>query len=103
MALFLERAGLNMTHVPYKGGALVLPDLMAGRVAAYFGTRTDAMQQGQSDKLRLLAVSDDRRTRQFPKLPTLAESGYPGFHTRPWNGLMAPAGTPQPIIDRLAE
>jgi tripartite-type tricarboxylate transporter receptor subunit TctC len=103
MALFLERAGLSMVHVPYKGGAQVLPDLMAGRIAAYFGTRTDAMQQGQSEKVRLLAVSDDSRSPQFPEVPTVAESGYPGFRTRTWNGLMAPAGTPQPIIDRLAE
>ena len=102
MALFLQRAGLDMVHVPYKGSAQAIPDLLSGRVAAYFGTTTDALQQGQSDKLRLLAVSDEKRSGQFPDLPTLAEAGYPGFHTRTWNGLMAPAGTPQPIIDKLA-
>lgn len=102
MALFLKRAGLDMIHVPYKGGAPAVTDLVAGHVAAYFGTRTDAVQQFQTGMIRLIAVSDYKRSAQFPDVPTVAESGYPGFRTITWNGLMAPAKTPQAIIDKLA-
>jgi len=102
MALFLKRAGLDMIHVPYKGGPPAVTDLLAGHVAAYFGTRTDAVQQSQTGMIRALAVSDDRRSAQFPDAPTIAESGYPGFRTITWNGLVAPAGTPEAIVDKLA-
>jgi tripartite-type tricarboxylate transporter receptor subunit TctC len=103
MALFLKRAGVDMVHVPYKGGAPAITDLMAGHVAAYFGTRTDAVQQFQSGMIRLLAVSDDKRSTQFPDVPTVSASGYPGFRTTTWNGLAAPAKTPAAIIDTLAD
>jgi tripartite-type tricarboxylate transporter receptor subunit TctC len=103
MALFLKRAGIEMIHVPYKGGAPAIVDLLAGHVGAYFGTRTDAVQQFQSGAIRLLAVSDYKRSVQFPDIPTVAESGYPGFRTITWNGLMAPAGTPDAIVDRIAD
>ena len=102
MALFLKRAGIDMIHVPYKGGAPAITDLVGGHVAAYFGTRTDAVQQLDAAAIRLLAVSDEKRSIQFPDVPTVAESGYPGFRTITWNGLMAPAGTPKAIIDKLA-
>src|SRR6266700_2148417 len=102
MALFLKRAGIDMIHVPYKGGAPALADLLGGQVSAYFGTRTDAVQQFEAGTIRLLAVSDQKRSAQFPDVPTIAESGYPGFHTVTWNGLMAPARTPKAIIDQLA-
>jgi tripartite-type tricarboxylate transporter receptor subunit TctC len=102
MALFLKRAGIEMIHVPYKGGVPALTDLVGGQVTSYFGTRADALQQFESGTIRLLAVSDERRSAQFLDVPTVAESGYPGFRTVTWNGLMAPAGAPQAIIDRLA-
>jgi tripartite-type tricarboxylate transporter receptor subunit TctC len=102
MALFLKRAGIDMIHVPYKGGAQAITDLLGGHVAAYFGTRTDAVQQFGTGMIRLLAVSDQKRSAQFPDVPTVAESGYPGFRTITWNGLMAPAMTPKAIIDKLA-
>jgi len=102
MALFLKRAGIEMIHVPYKGGAPALTDLVGGQVTSYFGTRADAVQQFETGTIRLLAVSDEKRSVQFPDVPTVAESGYPGFRTVTWNGLMAPAGTPQAIIDKLA-
>jgi tripartite-type tricarboxylate transporter receptor subunit TctC len=102
MALFLKRAGIEMIHVPYKGGVPALTDLVGGQVTSYFGTRADALQQFESGTVRLLAVSDEKRSAQFLDVPTVAESGYPGFRTVTWNGLMAPAGTPQAIIDRLA-
>jgi tripartite-type tricarboxylate transporter receptor subunit TctC len=103
MALFLQRAGIDMIHVPYKGGAPAITDLVGGHVAAYFGTRTDAVQQFVAGTIRLLAVSGESRSAQFPDVPTIAESGYPGFRTVTWNGLMAPARTPKPIIDKLAD
>ena len=102
MALFLKRAGLDMIHVPYKGGAPAIADLIGGHVAAYFGTRTDAVQQLGAATIRLLAVSGDTRSTQFPDVPTVAESGYPGFRTIAWNGLIAPSHTPKAIIDKLA-
>jgi tripartite-type tricarboxylate transporter receptor subunit TctC len=101
MALFLKRAGLDMIHVPYKGGAPAIADLIAGHVAAYFGTRTDAVQQLGAGTIRLLAVSGEMRSTQFPDVPTVAESDYPGFRTIAWNGLMAPSRTPKAIIDKL--
>jgi tripartite-type tricarboxylate transporter receptor subunit TctC len=103
MALFLKRAGIEMIHVPYKGGAPAIGDLMAGNVAAYFGTRTDAIQQLHGGAIRLLAVSDDMRSVQLPAAPTLAECGYPDFRTIAWNGLAAPAGTPAAIIGKVAD
>jgi tripartite-type tricarboxylate transporter receptor subunit TctC len=102
MVMLIKRAGLDMVHVPYKGGALAMIDLAAGRVTAYFGTRTDAVEQAQSGMIRLLAVSGDERSPQFPDVPTVAESGYPGFRSIAWNGLTAPAGTPVSAIDTLA-
>jgi tripartite-type tricarboxylate transporter receptor subunit TctC len=102
MALFLKRAGIDMIHVPYKGGPPALTDLVGGQVTSYFGTRTDAVQQFETGTIRLLAVSGEKRSAQFPDVPTVAESGYPGFRTVTWNGLMAPAGTPQAIVDKLA-
>jgi tripartite-type tricarboxylate transporter receptor subunit TctC len=102
MALFLKRAGIDMIHVPYKGGAPAVADLVAGHVDAYFGNRTDAVQQLPSGRIRLIAVSDDKRSAQFPDVPTVAESGYPGFRTITWNGLMGPAGLPEALVDKLA-
>jgi tripartite-type tricarboxylate transporter receptor subunit TctC len=102
MAIFLKRAGIDMIHVPYRGGAPAVSDLAGGHVAAYFGTRTDAVQQVQTGAIRLLAVSDDKRSTQIPDVPTVIESGYPGFRIVAWNGLMAPALTAEAIIGRLA-
>jgi tripartite-type tricarboxylate transporter receptor subunit TctC len=102
MALLLQRAGGEMIHVPYKGGAPAIVDLIAGHVATYFGNRTDAVPHFKAGTIRLLAVSDESRSAQFPDVPTVAESGYPGFRTITWNGLMAPARTPDAVIDRLA-
>ncbi|HEY6257056.1 MAG TPA: tripartite tricarboxylate transporter substrate-binding protein, partial [Xanthobacteraceae bacterium] len=102
MALLSKRAGLDMIHVPYRGGVAVMPDLMAGRLDSYFGNRTDAVPQIEAGTVRPLAVSGEARSAQFPLVPAVAESGYPGFRVITWNGLMAPRGTPPPIIDRLA-
>ena len=100
-ALFLSRAGLQMTHVPYKGGAQASADLLAGQVHMYFGNPSELMPHAASGKIRLLAVSSAKRTPQLPDVPALAET-YPGFATGTWNGFLAPTGTPPLIIDRLA-
>jgi tripartite-type tricarboxylate transporter receptor subunit TctC len=101
-ALFLTRAGLQMTHIPYKGGAQAVSDLVGGQVQMYFGNASELIQHSKSGKITLLAVSSDKRTPQLPDLPTIAES-YPGFRSGTWNGYLAPAGTPEPIVQRLAQ
>jgi len=102
MAMFLKRAGLDMTPVMYRGGAPALGDVIAGHVATYFANLPVAVPQGESGALRLLAVSTEKRAPQIPDVPTFIESGFPGFKILTWNGLMAPAGTPRAIIDRIA-
>jgi tripartite-type tricarboxylate transporter receptor subunit TctC len=102
MSLFLKRAGLEMIPVMYKGGAPALADVVAGHVQTYFSNLSDALPHTGSGAIRPLAVSGDRRLPQLPDVPTFAEAGYPGFKILTWNGLMAPAGTPREIVDRLA-
>jgi len=103
MALFLQRAGLDMTPVSYKGGgAGPLADLIAGHVPIYFTNLSDVVSHVTSGTVRPLAVSSEKRAPQIPDVPTLIESGFPGFKILTWNGLMAPAGTPKGIVDRIA-
>jgi tripartite-type tricarboxylate transporter receptor subunit TctC len=101
MALFLKRAGLEMTAVSYKGGAAPLTDVIAGHVPAYFAPLSDVLPHRTTGDLRMLAVSSERRSAQIPDVPTLSESGFPGFNTSTWNGLLAPAGSPKDIVDSL--
>jgi tripartite-type tricarboxylate transporter receptor subunit TctC len=103
MVLFLRRAGLDMTHVPYRGGGPAIADVVAGHVPTYFANLSEALGQAKSGFVRVIAVSSLARTRQLPDVPTVAESGYPGFQTVTWNGLLAPAATPKPIIDVVAQ
>lgn len=100
-ALFTSRAGLTMTHIPYKG-VQAATDLVGGQVQMYFGPAADLIQHSKSGKIRLLAVSGEKRAPQLPDLPAIAEL-YPGFRSDTWNGLMAPAATPKQIIDRIAQ
>jgi len=102
MSLFLKRAGVEMTAVSYRGTAQALTDVIAGHIPCMFVPLPEAMPQAEAGKVRMLAVSDDKRSRSAPAVPTISESGYPGFRGISWNGLMGPAGTPRPIIDRLA-
>jgi tripartite-type tricarboxylate transporter receptor subunit TctC len=102
MALFLKRAGLEMIPVSYKGGAVPLTDVIAGHVSTYFPPISDVLPHRTSGALRLLAVSSEQRAPQIPDVPTLSESGFPGSKTQTWNGLLAPAGTPKEIIERIA-
>ncbi len=102
MVLLMERAGLDMIHVPYKGGGPALPDVIAGQVKIYFGNLSEIIPQVKAHTLRPIAVSSEERTTQLPDVPTVSESGFPGFRTVTWNGLMAPTGTPKDVIDKVA-
>ncbi len=102
MALYLKRAGLDMIHVPYKGGGPATTDFLAGHVMAYFSNLSGISQHAQAGTVRALAISDDKRHPQLPDVPTMIELGYAGFRTLTWNGLVAPTGTPKDIIDKLA-
>jgi tripartite-type tricarboxylate transporter receptor subunit TctC len=103
MALFLKRADLQMAHVPYRGNAPALADVVAGHVPAMFSNLSDALPQINGGAVRLLAVSSEGRSALAPDAPTVAESGYPGFNVLTWNGLMAPARTPTAIIEKIAD
>jgi tripartite-type tricarboxylate transporter receptor subunit TctC len=100
-ALFVARARLDMLHVPYRGGGPAVTDLMSGQVAMYFGNSADLLPHAASDRIRIIAVSTPQRMRQLPNVPTVAEA-IPGFEMTAWQGFLAPARTPQPVIDRLA-
>jgi tripartite-type tricarboxylate transporter receptor subunit TctC len=102
MALFLKRAGLEMNAVSYRGTAPALTDIIGGHVPAMFIPLPEALPQAAAGAVRMLALSDDRRAPQAKDVPTIAESGFPGFRGVSWNGMMAPAKTPQAIIDRVA-
>jgi tripartite-type tricarboxylate transporter receptor subunit TctC len=102
MALFLKKAGLEMVHVPYKGNAPALADVVGGHIDAMFSNFSDALPQAKGGNVRMLALSSDKRSSLAPDLPTVAESGYPDYNILTWNGLMAPARTPKPIIDNIA-
>ncbi|CAB5686871.1 Argininosuccinate lyase [Delftia tsuruhatensis] len=97
-----QLAGLQMLHVPYSGGSGVLTDLIAGVVDVAFMTSTGAMPHLEAGKVRPLAVAGPVRLPGLPGVPTFAELGLPGMVSDSWNGLLAPAGTPRPIVDRLA-
>lgn len=103
MALFLKRAGLEMQNVSYRGNAPALNDVIAGHLPAMFSNISDAVPHAESGAIRLLAVSTVSRAPQLPKVPTFAESGFPGFNVMTWNGLMAPSGTPRDIVSRIAQ
>jgi len=99
--LFKTMAGIDITHVPYRGIAAVMPDLLAGRISMVFGNITAVLPLVRDGRLRALAVTSPRRWASVPDLPTMIEVGYKDFDSTAWFGLMAPAGTPQPIIDRI--
>jgi tripartite-type tricarboxylate transporter receptor subunit TctC len=102
MVLLLSRAGLEGTNVSYKGGAPALTDVIAGHLPAMFTVFGDALSQRDNGAIRMLAVSSATRSEQAPDVPTIAESGFPGFQTLSWWGLMAPARTPKAIVERIA-
>lgn len=102
MVLLMKRANLDMIHVPYKGGGPAMADVIGGQVEVYFANLSEAIPQARAGTVRAIAVSSATRVKQLPDVPTVGESGYPGFQTITWNGLLAPAGTPVEIVDKLA-
>lgn len=99
--LFDDRAGIKMTHVPYRGTSLAVADLLAGNVQVVFADPVSALSQIRAGTLIALAVTSKERSPVAPDVPTIAESGFPGFDAIAWHGIMAPTGTPKPIIDKL--
>jgi len=94
-------AGIDLNHIPYKGGGAVLPDLIAGRVALFFGSISTLKPHVDSGKLRAIAVTTVRRAQAMPELPTFIESGLKGYEVDGWYGLLAPGRTPVAIVNRL--
>jgi len=99
--LFSSRAGIKMTHVPYRGTALAVADLIAGQVQVVFADPISALAHIQAGTLRALAVTSKERSPVAPDVPTVAESGYPNFDAIAWHGILAPAKTPPAIIAKL--
>jgi tripartite-type tricarboxylate transporter receptor subunit TctC len=100
--LFQEISGARFTHVPYKGSGQALTDLMGGQVDLHFDQVTSAASHIQGGKLRALMVTSSKRVPMLPEIPTNAEAGYPRFEATNVTGLIAPAGTPREVIDRIA-
>jgi tripartite-type tricarboxylate transporter receptor subunit TctC len=101
--LFKLMAGINLVHVPYTGSSQAVNDVMTGRVPVMFMPASTALPQVRAGTLLALASTHAKRMAMLPELPTMSESGLAGYETGVWNGLLAPAGTPRPIIDRLAQ
>lgn len=99
--LFAVTAGIELTHIPYKGTGPALTDVLGGHVLIYFSSLPSAVGLVKDGKLRALAVTGLKRSPVFPELPTVAESGLPGFEAVLHYGIVAPSGTPRPIIDKL--
>jgi tripartite-type tricarboxylate transporter receptor subunit TctC len=100
--LFNMTAGVKLMHVPYKGAAIGINDLVAGRLALMFGTSPATLQHVRSGRLRAIAVTSRTRTAVMPELPTVTESGLAGYEAGSWYGMLAPARTPKAVVARLA-
>ncbi len=102
-AMFVDRAGLRVAHVPYRGASPALQDLLAGQVQFMFLDTTLALAQVRAGRLRALAIAPARRISALPEIASVAEQGFPGFDIRAWYGLMVRAGTPAAVVQRLYE
>ena len=103
MEMFKHTAGIDLVHVPYRGGAPMTLDVVAGQVPVMFGSYVIAGPHLQTGKLKAIGGSGAARVTQAPEIPTIAEQGYPGFDVTPWFGLVAPTGTPAAVIARLTD
>ncbi len=100
--LFKSMAGVDIVHVPYKGGGPAMSDLIGGQIPLLFDVLSGAASHIRSGSVRAMAVTLDQRVPSFPDLPTIAESGLPGYETYTWNGIFGPAGLARPLVDLLA-
>lgn len=103
VAVLAAATGMDIMHIPYKGSAPALTDLLAGRLSLMVDTAPAVLQQIKAGKVKVLAVTKPTRTAILPNVPSVAESGYPGFDAQAWLGFAAPAGTPQATLDALAK
>jgi len=99
--LFLHKAGIRMTHVPYKGGGPALTDLIAGHIQVVFATPQAGLPQVKAKRVRAIAVTTPERMGAAPDIPTAAESGVPGYEVTNWHGMLGPKGLPRAVVDRL--
>ncbi len=99
--LFKTMAGIDMTHIPYKGSTLAHPDLLSGRTSLMFDTVAAIKSQISANNVRALVVTTAKRVDVLPSLPTMAEAGLPGYETSTWGGILAPAGTPKATVAKL--
>ncbi|MET3498341.1 tripartite tricarboxylate transporter substrate binding protein [Variovorax boronicumulans] len=101
--LFASMAGVQITHVAYKGGGPALTDVMSGHVPVFFASLASSLPFIQGGKLRALAVTGKARSPALPQLPTVSEAGLPGYEVYEWNAVFVPAGTPAPVVERLSK
>jgi tripartite-type tricarboxylate transporter receptor subunit TctC len=101
MELFKQRAGIDLVHIPFKGGGPMVTDLLGGQIQVVIADQANLMPHVKAGKLRALAVGTLVRSAVYPELPTIAESGYPGFEARAWQGIAGPAGLPPDIARQL--
>ena len=102
-ARWAQENGLNAQHVPYNGSAPILADLMSGQVDMLFDPAIVPMPHAKTGKIKVLAVASKQRWPGEPDIPTMEEAGFPGFVMNSWVGVLAPKGTPQPIVDKLSQ
>jgi tripartite-type tricarboxylate transporter receptor subunit TctC len=96
-------AGVKTQHIPYKGAGPAMTDLIGGHVQMFYSVPINIIGHVKAGKLKAVAVSGESRIKALPQMPTFAEAGLPGFDVKTWNGVLAPAGTPKAIVDRLSE
>lgn len=101
--LFKQLAGVQMTHIPYKGSSAAMPDVMSGQVNVMFDNAPTVMPQIRGGKLKAIAVTTSKRSPALPNTPTIAEAGLSGYEASSWFGVLAPAGTPKDIVDKLSQ
>ncbi|HKW38342.1 MAG TPA: tripartite tricarboxylate transporter substrate binding protein [Burkholderiales bacterium] len=100
-ALFKLQSGLDIVHIPFKGGGPAMADVVAGNTQIVIGSLIQMLPQINNGRLKILGVGSARRVPALPKVPTISEAGVPGYEATNWWGIVAPAGTPRPVIDRL--